>query len=86
MIPFNPGGHHAYQHFLLSDLRKYYPDPDSIPIETREILEKFYAMDLSETDVIMKDRYSKFGPEPRLPSLMLCSYLLSLEFKITSVP
>lgn len=32
----------------------------------------------------MRDRYSDFGPEPRLPSDMLRSLLVSVEFKITS--
>lgn len=32
----------------------------------------------------MKDRYSVFGPEPRLPSDMLRAILVSVEFKITS--
>lgn len=33
----------------------------------------------------MMERYSKQGPEPRLPSCMLRSYLLSIKFKITSI-
>ena len=32
----------------------------------------------------MQDRYSVFGPEPRLPSDMLRAVLVSVEFKITS--
>lgn len=32
----------------------------------------------------MKDRYSVFGPEPRLPSDMLRAILVSAAFKITS--
>lgn len=32
----------------------------------------------------MQDRYSKSGPEPRLPSDMLRSILVSVEFKLTS--
>ena len=32
----------------------------------------------------MQDRYSVFGPEPRLPSDMLRAILVSVEFKITS--
>ena len=32
----------------------------------------------------MQDRYSAFGPEPRLPSDMLRAILVSVEFKITS--
>lgn len=33
----------------------------------------------------MQDCYSVFGPEPRLPSDMLRSYLLSIKFKVTSI-
>lgn len=32
----------------------------------------------------MQDRYSNFGPEPRLPSDMLRSILVSVAFKLTS--
>ena len=33
----------------------------------------------------MRDYYSIFGPEPRLPSCMLHSYLLALKLKVTSI-
>ena len=84
MLPFNPGGHPAYQDFLVSQLHKYYPDPNKIPHDTWEIMERFYNKDLSQVDVIMRDRYSLFGPPPRLPSCMLRSILLALEFKVPS--
>ena len=42
-------------------------------------------MDLSPVDDLMRDRYSVFGPEPRLPSSMLRSYLLSIKCKVTSI-
>lgn len=86
MKPVNIGGHPAYQKRVLEQLRKYYPDAvSSLPSSTWEILEKFYALDLSPIDDIMQDRYSNFGPAPRLPSDMLRSVLLSVEFKISSV-
>ena len=85
MLPFNPGGHAAYRDHVLTNLRKYYPDPSSLPKSTLDILERFSCLDLSYTDVLMKERYSAYGPQPRLPSCMLRSVLLSLEFKITSV-
>ncbi len=47
-------------------------------------MEKFWALDLSELDSLMLDRYSVFGPAPRLPSDMLRSILLSVEFKVSS--
>ena len=86
MKPVNIGGHPAYQKRVLDQLRKYYPDAaSSLPSSTWEILEKFYVLDLSPIDEIMLDRYSNFGPVPRLPSDMLRSIMLSIEFKITSV-
>ena len=33
----------------------------------------------------MADKYSKFGPAPRTPSCMQRSYLLSIDFKVTSL-
>lgn len=86
MKPVNTGGHPAYQKHVLDQLRKYYPDADSsLSASTWDIIEKFYTLDLSMVDEIMQDRYSNFGPVPRLPSDMVRSVMLSVEFKITSV-
>lgn len=85
MKPVNVGGHAAYQKLVLAQLCKYYPDAESsLDSSTWDIMERFWSLDLSEIDEIMQDRYSIFGPEPRLPSNMFRSYLLSLEFKIPS--
>ena len=85
MKPVNIGGHSAYQERVLTQLRKYYPDAAiSLSSSTWDILEKFWNLDLSPIDSLMQDRYSVFGPEPRLPSDMLRSILVSVEFKITS--
>ncbi len=85
MKPVNIGGHPAYQNRVLTQLRKYYPNAaSSLPDSTWQILEKFWALDLSAVDSLMQDRYSVFGPEPRLPSDMLRALLVSVEFKITS--
>ena len=82
--PANIGGHLAYQNRVLTQLRKYYPNAaTSFPDSTWQILEKFWSLDLSAVDVLMQDRYSVFGPEPRLPSDMLRALLDSVEFKIT---
>ena len=82
----NTGGHSAYQDRVLAQLRKYYPDADSsIDAATWEIMEQFWNLDLSPVDQILQDRYSKYGPPPRLPSDLLRTYLLSLEFKIASI-
>lgn len=86
MKPVNTGGHTAYQDHVLTQLRKYYPDADtSFDPATWEIMERFWNLDLSPVDQIMQDRYSVFGPKPRLPSDMLRSYLLSMKFKVTSL-
>lgn len=86
MKPVNVGGHPAYQKRVLTQLRKYYPDADtSFNAVTWEIIEQFWNLDLSSVDQLMQDRYSVFGPEPRLPSDMLRSYLLSMKFKVPSL-
>ena len=85
MLPVNPGGHAAYQDHVLNNLRKYYPDFSSLPKSSLDTLERFFALNIDNVDVIMKNRYSVFGPMPRLPSCMLRSYLLSFEFDIHSV-
>ena len=46
---------------------------------------RFWNLDLSFTDTFMADKYSKFGPAPRTPSSMQRSYLLSIDFKVTSI-
>ena len=48
-------------------------------------LMRFWNLDLSFTDTFMADKYSKFGPAPRTPSSMQRSYLLSIDFKVTSI-
>lgn len=85
MKPINVGGHSAYQDRVLNQLRKYYPNAiNSLSSSTWQILEKFWNLDLSAVNTLMQDRYSIFGPEPRLPSDMLRAILVSVEFKITS--
>ena len=85
MKPYNPGGHSACQDRVLAQLHKYYPDAvSSLPASTWAVMEKFWNLDLSGMDSLMADRYSDFGPAPRLPSDMLRSILLSVEFKVTS--
>lgn len=85
LLPVNVGGHSAYQDFFVSQFLKFYPDPFSLSKDTWKIIIEFWHLDLSLTDQLMADRYSKHGPRPRLPSCMLRSYLLSIKFKITSI-
>ena len=85
MLPCIIGGHAAYQDFVLSQIFHFYPDPFSISKDSWETIIEFWHLDLSDTDSLMMNRYSRLGPEPRLPSCMLRSYLLSIKFKITSI-
>ena len=85
MLPNISGGHTAYQNFVVTNLRKYYPNPDTLARSTWDITERFWNLDLSYTDELLKDTYSKFGPVPRTPSCMQRSYLLSIDFKVTSL-
>lgn len=85
MLPVNSGGHSAYQDFLLDQLRKYYPVPDFFSHSTWDIIDRFWNLDLSFTDEFMWDKYSVFGPKPRTPSCMQRSFLLSIDFKVTSL-
>ena len=87
MLPCNPGGHAAYQNSFISDFLKFYPDPFALSKDSWDYIAQFWYLDLSLTDTIMRECecYSIFGPEPRLPSCMLCSYLLALKLKVTSI-
>ena len=85
MLPVNCGSHTDYQTFVVDNLRKYYPNPDSISQNTWDIIDRFWNLDLSYTDQSMIDKYSKFGPAPRTPSCMQRSYLLSIDFKVSSI-
>ena len=85
MLPVHSGGHTAYQTFLLENLRKYYPDPTVFSKSTWDIIERFWNLDLSYTNELLRNKYSVFGPKPRTPSCMQRSYLLSIDFKVHSL-
>ena len=85
MLPVNSGGHAACQNFLIENLRIYYPEPSSIPPSTWDIIERFWTLDLTYTDELLRNKYSVFGPKPRTPSCMHRSYLLSIDFKVDSI-
>ena len=85
MLPYNPVGHAAFQDTFVSQFLKFYPDPFVLPKSTWDYIVQFWFLDLSKTDSIMQECYSVFGPEPRLPSCMLRSYLLALKLKVTSI-
>ena len=84
-LPVNCGSHADYQNFVVTNLRKYYPDSDALARSTWNIIGRFWNLDLSFTHTFMADKYSKFGPAPRTPSCMQRSYLLSIDFKVTSI-
>lgn len=85
MLPVNSGGHTAYQTFVLENLRKYYPDPTVFAKSIWDIIERFWNLDLSYTDELLRSKYSVFVPRPRTPSCMQRSYLLSIDFKVHSL-
>ena len=85
MLPVNCGSHADYQNFVVTNLRKYYPKPDALAGSTWNIIERFWNLDLSYTDELMANKYSKFDPSPRTHSCMQRSYLLSIAFKVTSL-
>ena len=85
LLPFNPSGHAAYQDTFVSNFLKFYPDPFVLPKSTWDYIVQFWFLDLSQTDSIMQECYSVFGPVPRLPSCMLRSFLLTLKLKVTSI-
>src|SRR5699024_12312844 len=85
LLPCNPGGHTAYQDTFVSDFLKFYPNPFVRSKSTWDYIVQCWFLYLSLTDSIMQECYSVLGPEPRLPSCMLRSYLLALKLKVTSI-
>lgn len=85
MLPVSSGGHTAYQDTFVSEFLKFYPDPFYLSRATWAIIIEFWHLDLSLTDSILYEHYGKLGPQPRLPSCMLRSYLLSIKFKVSSI-
>ena len=79
------GSYADYQNFVAANLRKYYPNPDALARSTWDIIQRLWNLDLSETDILMSDKYSKFGPAPSTPSCMQRSDLLSIDFKVSSL-
>ncbi len=71
MLPVISGGHFAYQDTFVSDFLASYPDPFALSKSTWKIITKFWYLDLSLTDSLLIDTYSKFGPSPRQPSWLI---------------
>ena len=45
MLPVNCGSHADYQNFVVTNLRKYYPNPDVLARSTWDIIERFWNLD-----------------------------------------
>ena len=41
ILPVNCGSHADYQHFVVTNLRKYHPDPDAFARSIWDIIERF---------------------------------------------
>ncbi len=69
MLPVTSGGHSAYQEFFVANFLNFYPNPFVLPKDTWNTIIDFWYLDLSINDTLMQDTYSKYSPEPRLPSV-----------------
>lgn len=78
MLPIYPGGHAAYQNFVVEQLRNHYANPADLPDTLLDIAERFWLKDPTGVDALMRECYSRFGPEPRPPSCMPRSMMLSI--------
>ena len=59
MLPVNCGSHADYQNFVVKSLREYFPNPDALTHSTWDIIERFCNLNLSDTDILLADKYSK---------------------------
>lgn len=84
MLPIYPGGHAAYQNFVVEQLRNHYANPADLPDTLLDIAERFWLKDPTGVDALMRECYSRFGPEPRPPSCMPRSMMLSIAFPTQS--
>ncbi len=60
LLPIHCGNHSDYQNFVIKNLRKYYPDPDSISRDVRVIIDRFWNLDLSYTYQMLKNHKESF--------------------------
>ena len=47
MLPIYPGGHVAYQNFVVEQLRNHYANPAELPDALLDIAERFWEKDLT---------------------------------------
>ena len=83
MLPVNCGSHVDYQNFVVENLRKYYPSPDSIARSTWDIIDRFRNLDLSYTDEKLINILS-LVPLPGLPPV--CSVLIYYHLILKLLP
>ncbi|MFR7846804.1 MAG: hypothetical protein ACLU8S_03640 [Coprococcus phoceensis] len=85
MLPVNSGGHTAYQTFVLENLRKYYPDPTVFAKSTWDIIERFWNLDLSYTDELLREAntLSLVQNQGLLP---VCNVLIFFPLILKSIP
>ena len=79
MLPVNCGSHTDYQNFIVTNLRKYYPNPNALARSTWDIIERFWNLDLSFTDTLMTDKYSDQPHELLLACNVLTFFPLTLK-------
>ena len=60
MLPVNCGSHSDYQNFVVTNLLKYYPNPDALARSTWSIIERFWNLDLKSIN-----RNSLISPFPQ---------------------
>ena len=53
MLPIYPGGHVAYQNFVVERLRNHYANPAELPDTLLDIAERFWEKDLTGVDTLM---------------------------------
>ena len=61
MLPVNCGSHADYQNFVVTNLRKYYPNPNALARSTWDIIKRFWKSFKSENDMFTErqnDGYS----------------------------
>ena len=79
------GSHADHQNLVVENLRKYYPNPDLLLVPPGISLNAFGIWICLIRTPFLTHKYSKFGPAPRTPSCMQRSYLLSIDFKVSSI-
>ena len=93
MLPNISGGHTAYQNFVVTNLRKYYPNPDALAPSTWDIIERLWNSDnshLSSHIHPIKEKVKKKGTKADFMEKVTVAELLpqleNTEFHIDEQP